>query len=90
MTADDTRLVLDDLMTERDRQNIKWGEQNHPDGTGGHIPYWGFVGPADCLARLMARSHGWSTTGVGHDLCPACRASANDESTAPAGGGTDG
>jgi hypothetical protein len=27
--------VLDQIAAERIRQNEKWGEQNHPDGTGG-------------------------------------------------------
>ena len=26
--------VLDEIQAERDRQDAKWGEQNHPDGTG--------------------------------------------------------
>ena len=26
--------VLDEVMAERIRQDAKWGEQNHPDGTG--------------------------------------------------------
>ncbi len=26
--------VLDDIVVERERQDEKWGEQNHPDGTG--------------------------------------------------------
>lgn len=30
-----TRAVLDELASERRRQDDKWGEQNHPDGTGG-------------------------------------------------------
>lgn len=28
--------VLDQIAAERDRQDAKWGEQNHPDGTGQH------------------------------------------------------
>jgi hypothetical protein len=27
--------VFDDIWVERDRQDAKWGEQSHPDGTGG-------------------------------------------------------
>ena len=27
--------VLEELYEERQRQDAKWGEQNHPDGTGG-------------------------------------------------------
>lgn len=29
-----TTAVLNDIFTERERQQEKWGEQNHPDGTG--------------------------------------------------------
>lgn len=28
--------VLEEVAAERARQNAKWGEQNHPDGTGGY------------------------------------------------------
>ena len=28
-----TLLTLNDVLAERDRQDEKWGEQNHPDGT---------------------------------------------------------
>jgi hypothetical protein len=31
---DPTRDVLDEVYAERAAQNAKWGEQNHPDGTG--------------------------------------------------------
>lgn len=27
-------LVLDEVLGERERQHARWGEQNHPDGTG--------------------------------------------------------
>ena len=30
----ETSYVLDDVLTERRRQDARWGEQNHPDGTG--------------------------------------------------------
>jgi hypothetical protein len=33
--ADPIDRVLDEVYTERVTQNTKWGEQNHPDGTGG-------------------------------------------------------
>lgn len=29
-----TRHVLDEIAAERSRQDARWGEQNHPDGTG--------------------------------------------------------
>ncbi|WP_217428307.1 hypothetical protein [Microlunatus speluncae] len=32
-----TRHVLADIAAERRRQDEKWGEQNHPDGTGGEL-----------------------------------------------------
>jgi hypothetical protein len=36
--------ILTEVATERARQNAKWGEQNHPDGTGGpgarHLADW--------------------------------------------------
>lgn len=31
----DTENVLFDVSVEREQQDRKWGEQNHPDGTGG-------------------------------------------------------
>lgn len=31
---DATRYILDDVYQERTRQDARWGEQNHPDGTG--------------------------------------------------------
>lgn len=34
---DDTQDVLAEVLQERYRQNVKWGEQNHPDGTGGRL-----------------------------------------------------
>ena len=33
-----TKFVLDNVSDERARQDKKWGEQNHPDGTGKHSP----------------------------------------------------
>lgn len=33
--AEATRLVLGDVSAERAAQDERWGEQNHPDGTGG-------------------------------------------------------
>jgi hypothetical protein len=32
---DKVALVLDEVLDERLRQHLKWGEQNHPDGTSG-------------------------------------------------------
>jgi len=30
--------VVDEIRRERNRQDVKWGEQNHPDGTGSGAP----------------------------------------------------
>lgn len=35
-TPDLTRRVLNEVARERERQDKKWGEQNHPDGTGNY------------------------------------------------------
>jgi len=32
--------MVADLRAERTRQNAKWGEQNHPDGTGPGVRFW--------------------------------------------------
>lgn len=32
--------VVGEVVAERDRQDAKWGEQNHPDGTGRTIHGW--------------------------------------------------
>lgn len=29
-----TRVIAEEVITERERQDAKWGEQNHPNGTG--------------------------------------------------------
>jgi len=34
MARDLTYVILDDVFDERVEQDEKWGEQNHPDGTG--------------------------------------------------------
>jgi len=63
-----TERVLRDVTDERIRQNIKWGEQNHPDGTGPAWPvmaagalYSGFA--ADMVRRQVqaAAKHGTTT-----------------------------
>lgn len=38
--------VLTEVFDERVRQNEKWGEQNHEDGTGPDV-VWSFTGPAE-------------------------------------------
>lgn len=35
--SDNTTAVLREVDDERTRQDEKWGEQNHPDGTGNHV-----------------------------------------------------
>jgi hypothetical protein len=35
--------IADEVAAERARQDARWGEQNHPDGTGPRIR-WGFLG----------------------------------------------
>jgi len=43
--------ILDEIAAERARQVAKWGEQNHPDGTGGH----GRLRDADAARRECQR-----------------------------------
>ena len=40
------RGVLGEVAAELSRQNSKWGEQNHPDGTGPSVE-WTVPGPAE-------------------------------------------
>lgn len=35
-----TKLVLQAVAEEREAQDAKWGEQNHPDGTGSDVFKW--------------------------------------------------
>lgn len=48
--TDATGRVLYEIARERSRQDARWGEQNHPDGTGG-----GNTGPAAIGARLACQ-----------------------------------
>jgi hypothetical protein len=53
-----TELVARDVAHERQRQNAKWGEQNHPDGTGPDVWPLAFAAcstPAADLARSATR-----------------------------------
>jgi hypothetical protein len=43
-----TRVIAEEVITERERQDAKWGEQNHPNGTGPE---------SMALARISAASH---------------------------------
>lgn len=53
------RDVLQEVHAERNRQDRKWGEQNHPDGTGPNV-WWGLTGPAHVVrdtARHLTDGH---------------------------------
>ena len=43
--------VLAEVLAERDRQDAKWGEQNHPDGTGPDVVWSTHIGPATAVAE---------------------------------------
>lgn len=47
-------LIIDEVIREREAQHAKWGEQNHPDGTGPNL-VWAYTGPASYV-RETARS----------------------------------
>lgn len=56
--------VLAELADERARQDAKWGEQNHPDGTGPDIAH-GFLGRMDEHARhAQLRAQGAAMDGT--------------------------
>lgn len=44
--------VLNEVVRERRSQDAKWGEQNHPDGTGPNYP-WHLVGTAEQIRERM-------------------------------------
>jgi hypothetical protein len=46
--------VLGEIRAERARQDAKWGEQNHPDGTGPDVE-WAIRGPASRIATMARR-----------------------------------
>jgi hypothetical protein len=55
----DIASVLAEVLDERERQNAKWGEQNHPDGTGPDVllaPIGGRAGDAADLARDLCQA----------------------------------
>ena len=39
-----TRVIAEEVITERERQDAKWGEQNHPNGTGPDVAVLDAVG----------------------------------------------
>jgi hypothetical protein len=47
-----TSLVMSAIAAERIAQNAKWGEQNHPDGTGPEL-IWAYTGPATWIANTV-------------------------------------
>lgn len=47
--------VCYDLIDERVRQDEKWGEQNHPDGTGPERRIWAPSGPSNAAIAKAAR-----------------------------------
>jgi hypothetical protein len=59
----ETSLVMSEVARERSRQNEKWGEQNHPDGTG-----------PDIDASRVTRTAGLATKAV--DARRACQEAA--------------
>ncbi|MEU9558016.1 NUDIX hydrolase [Streptomyces fumanus] len=46
--------VLAEVQAERERQDAKWGEQNHRDGTGADR-VWAFTGPASFVAECARK-----------------------------------
>lgn len=55
------RRALDDVAAERHRQHARWGEQNHPDGTGGTTAVAIANEARDACDRRFAAGHGrWS------------------------------
>lgn len=52
--------VLEDIATERDRQEERFGEQNHPDGTGGwYLGYRARAMRTMCDAATLAGCLKW-------------------------------
>jgi hypothetical protein len=64
MTWETTHDVLSEVLAERGRQNAKWGEQNHPNGTGPHV-VWRSFSPeaADACKELRDRTNLNAQTG---------------------------
>lgn len=60
----ETYAVADEMLQERRAQNVKWGEQNHPDGTG-WMAYFSSVAD-DAKARTDA--HAKAGTLTWHDI----------------------
>lgn len=47
--------VLDEVFDERERQHAKWGEQNHPDGTGGEPSATRSLSDVEALREIRRR-----------------------------------
>jgi hypothetical protein len=59
--VDPTDRVLLEVLGERGKQDRKWGEQNHPDGTGPRVPFAGqlcYMEEAARSARLKCKANG--------------------------------
>lgn len=50
-STSDAARVLVEIESERTRQDAKWGQQNHPDGTGARVAIAGRLAYAEDLAR---------------------------------------
>jgi hypothetical protein len=61
VTGENGAYALDDVAAERERQDAKWGQQNHPDGTG-----WVSVYGGDREAAEDARNHCARAFTAGH------------------------
>jgi uncharacterized hydantoinase/oxoprolinase family protein len=56
-------LILLELEAERLRQDRKWGEQNHPDGTGGDVSE-----ALACMARIVCEERHGAGVGTWRDI----------------------
>mgnify|MGYP001809808410 CR=1 FL=1 len=66
-TVKPRKVVLGDVVAERDRQDAKWGQQNHPDGTGrAHRPL-------DAIASQSSYFHATNRFGDADDLAAAAK-----------------
>ena len=64
MSTEATAEILKEIQQERDRQDKKWGEQNHPDGTGKEA----FKDFADVAKRKCDAAAGKGTLTFAHIL----------------------
>lgn len=66
LPPEDTRVLID-VANERVRQDLKWGQQNHPDGTGPHLPYRPYQAVSMLAAANAARARCQANTPAGTD-----------------------